>query len=74
MDNPMKKIIHGEWWEIKEIPPKSGSFYVINTHQKENEQKGCTTPEDMAKKFTNKNDAINFLEEKFNESRNKNKK
>lgn len=70
MSNLMK-IINGEWWEIKEIPIKNGFFYVINTHRKEGVLRGCTQPDDI-EKFTSKEDAIKFLEKKFNESRNKN--
>lgn len=74
MDNPMRKIIYGEWWAIRETTHENGYFHaVINTHQREENPSGNTEPTTI-KKFIKMDEAINFLEEKFNESRNKNKK
>lgn len=65
----MRKIVDGYWWVIKEIPIGSGSFCVIKFEPSDS-QNGCANPETIAEKMS-KEEAIRFLEEKFNESRNK---
>jgi len=68
MDNPVRKIINNEYWEIRETAPHT--FWVINTHQLVEAEIGSTQP-NLVEKFTNKDDAINFLEEQFSNSINK---
>lgn len=71
MNNKKKKIINGEEWIIKNGKEYVKEyFYVINTHRQENVKKGCGQLEEIDK-FENEDDAINFLEKKFNESRNR---
>lgn len=74
MDNKTRRLVNREYWEIKKISSANSDLCsIINTHQREGDSNGSTEPT-VIKESIKMDEAIKFLEEKFNESRNKNKK
>jgi hypothetical protein len=56
-----RKLVNGEYWEIKKIDSEDGKSYkIFNTHQKAYENQGTYTP-DFIDSFIDEKSAINFL-------------